>query len=168
MCRVARCHFSSISMSNLFTVFPRATTMLRSFFLGLRDAEGVQENETQRARDASLSYSHHGMDFGNIPSEAISNDEALRPLPTDDPSEWCHMPSPSQTKLARRQLRRLAWWFELMNLSNTFSRMAITSRVLLPESEPNWHGPATFATAGTSGRTDASAQALPSPVSLPG
>ena len=31
--------------------------------------------------------------------------------------------------------------------------MATASRVLLPVSEPNWHGPATFATAGTSGRS---------------
>ena len=38
--------------------------------------------------------------------------------------------------------------------------MPIASRVLLPGSEPNWHGPATN-TAGTSGRTDAFAQALP-------
>ena len=69
--------------------------------------------------------------------------------------------SKSNKKNAKRQLRRLAWWFELVNLSNTFSRMAIASRVLLPGSEPNWHRPATFATTGTTGRTGAFAQALP-------
>ena len=38
--------------------------------------------------------------------------------------------------------------------------MAAASRVLLPEREPNWYGPATFATSGTSGRPDAFAGCL--------
>ena len=74
-----------------------------------------------------------------------------------------------------------AWWFELVNLWNTFLQDGYCSRVRLLGSEPNWHGPATFATAGTSGRADAFAQALPmwlsnamvlqffaSPMSFPG
>ena len=56
-----------------------------------------------------------------IPLTALSTLRHLRPLPTDDPSEWCQKLSPSRDKKpARRQLRRLAWWFELVNLSNTF------------------------------------------------
>ena len=43
---------------------------------GLRDAEGIQKNETQRALDASLSYSRRNVDFGNKPSEAVSYDVA--------------------------------------------------------------------------------------------
>ena len=106
--------------SNLLPVFRRGIPVAEVFFLGLLGAEGIKKDETQRALHASLSYSHRDVDFGDKPSEAVSNDVArvlrglppahltalstsrhLRLLPTVDPSGWCRMLSPGLTRTLR-------------------------------------------------------------------
>ena len=71
--------------------------------MGLRDAEGIQKNETQRALNASLSYSHRDVDFDDRPSKAVSNDVArgLPPVPLISPFNF----AASETAAHRRSYR---------------------------------------------------------------
>ena len=50
--------------------------MLGSLSLSLGDTESVQQNETQRAVNTSLSHSHRDIDLGHQSSETVANDVA--------------------------------------------------------------------------------------------
>ena len=54
----------------------KGPVLLGSLSLSLADTESVQQNETQRVLNASLSHSHRDMDLGHQSSETVANDAA--------------------------------------------------------------------------------------------